>query len=212
MIHTTGELLSKISANDSFDDSLFIRGVVHQLLHMYSNVYEFRYYFTFKKTRKRFSKEYHNPYKMSIFEEQFYLDTGDLVVRNCCSVLRKISVLKGQLMTSFAIDEMENMRDKVAEIQAKRYAPYRLIFKKSKSYKKLKVYYERSLLEYINYLYKVASVITCSNYRIPKVFGKQFLLENAVSLRLLNIDNDVVAAIKEVIEGLRKDLADLRSL
>jgi len=74
------------------------------------------------------------------------------------------------------------------------------------------MYYERSLQEYIEYLYKFACIITASNYRIPLVLKRQFLEEEAVSLRLLNSDDDTVALLMELIISLRVNLATLRDL
>ena len=205
-------LLKKVSAKDQFDLKLFISGLVRQMTELNSNIYEFAYYFTFKRARKAFSREYYDPYDMFIEEMQFFKDTNDLVVINTCSVREKIIAFKVELMKRYLIDEMENSIDPTAIEQSQRFAPYRMVFKKSKSYKKLKVYYERSILEYIEYLYKAACVLTASNYRIPLVLKKQFLKEEALSLRLLDTDNDIVVLLQEFITGLRKDLAELRSI
>lgn len=205
-------LPSKITANDPFNLSLTIRGLVFQLIPMSSNVYEYAYYFTFKRSRKSYAHEFNDAWKMPIDKQRFFLDTGDLVVINCCSVENKILDLKIELMRRFAINEKENYQDEVAHAQAKRFEPYRMMYKNSKSYKKLKMYYERTILEYIEYLYKIACVLTASSYRIPLILKKQFLLEDNLSLRLLNSDDDTVVLLMNVMTSLRIDLANLRSL
>lgn len=205
-------IIKKISAKDPFELRLFINGLIRQMVNMNSNIYEFAYFFTFKRSRRAYSLEYNDPYDMYIHEMHFFIDTKDPVVINTCAVRERIIAFKVALMRKYLVDEIENLTDATAIAQSKRFAPYRMLYKKSKSYKKLKVYYERSILDYIEYLYKVACVLTASNYRIPLVLKKQFQAGEELSLRLLDTDNDVIVLLIELITGLRKDLADLRSI
>jgi len=203
---------NKILASDQFDLRVCISGLIYQLMGMSSNAYEFAYYLTFKRSLKEYAMEFNDAFDKIITDPSFFLETGDRIVINCCSVDSKILKCKRELMQRFLIDEMDNCQDKIAIAESKRYAPYRMLYKRSKSYKKLIMYYERSLQEYIEYLYKFACIITASNYRIPLVLKRQFLKEEAVSLRLLNSDDDTVALLMELIISLRVNLATLRDL
>jgi len=204
--------IDKISASDPFDQQLSIRGLIYQMTQMNSNLYEYAYYLTFKRACKEYADIFKDAYDMPIDEQCFFLGTGDQLVLNCCSSYDKILSLQRELMRRFFIDEIDNLQDKVAEVQSRRYAPYRLLYKRSKSCKRLKMQYERTLLDYIEYLYKFACVFTASNYRIPLVLKRQFFKEEEASLRLLNSDNDTVALLIEAIIGLRADLEALRQL
>jgi len=202
----------KIYANDPFDLNLCVRGVIIQLVEMTSNIYEFAYYFTFKRSRKDYAAEFNNPFTMPITDMEFFLDTGDAVVLSCCSVDDTLLALMVELTQRFGIDQEDNLEDPVAQAQSRRFAPLRQVSKKSKSYKRLKINYERSVVDYIAYLYQIAAVITASRYRIPLVLKKQFLLPETVSLRLLNDDDLTVALLKDTIIRLRQNLADFREL
>jgi len=147
---------------------------------------------------------------MPIDDEDFYFDTGDHVVRNCSSTLAKMEVLQNDICIMFAIPSTHLHLYEDALRESQRYAPYRLQYKKSKAYKKLMLSYDRAQVEYIDYLFKIACAITASNYRIPLVLRKQSLLEESISLRLLDTDNTIVAMIKEIIIGLRADLKNFR--
>jgi hypothetical protein len=209
---TSGNPPQKITAGDPFDYQLFLRGVANQILQMNSNVYEFAYYFTFKRTRKDYANEFNDPYDMPIDQEQFFLETGDPVVINCCEVTKKICLVKREILKLLCIEEFDNDNDPIADLQSARYAPYRLTFKRSKNYKKLKMAYERALVAYLEYAYTVACAITASKYRIPQILKKQYLLDDTLSLRLLNSDNPVVDLLIDMIIGLRVDLAALRAI
>ena len=211
-MESLNNLATKVRATDQFEILLLMRGVARQLADINGNLYEFRYYFTFKRTRKAFSLAYNDPYEMPIDNEDFYFDTGDQVVRNCNSSLGKTEQLQNDICTMFAINIHNFHKDEDALRESKRYAPYRLQYKKSKSYKKLMFFYDRALVEYIDYLFKIACAITALNYKIPLVLKKQFLLEESVSLHLLDTDNTVVAMIKETIIGLRADLKNFREV
>jgi len=198
--------IDKISASDPFDFQLSIRGLIYQLMEMHSNIYEYAYYFTFKRTRKEYAREFNDAFEMPITEQSFFLDTGDRVVIHCCNVETKLLDLQEELTRRFLIDLMDNCQDQVAEVQSKRFAPYRMLYKKSKSYKKLKIYYEKTLVQYIEYLYKMGCVFTASTYRVPLVLKRQFLKHESLSLRLLNCDDDTVALLMDYIVSLRVEL------
>lgn len=204
--------IDKISVSDQFDAQLSIRGLIFQLAEMGNDMYEYSYYLTFKKTYKEDARVFNDAHEMPIEEQSFFLKTGDPFVINCCSVENKILDLKDELMRRFQIDEMDNTEDEVAEVQSERHVLYLLFYKRSKSYKRLKIQYERALLEYISYFYKFACVFTASNYRIPLIFKKQFLKDEAISLKLLNSDDDTVALLMEYIISLRVDLDAWRNL
>jgi hypothetical protein len=204
--------IEKISANDQFDLQLSIRGLIFQLVKMSEDIYEYAYYLTFKKTCKADAELFNNAWEMPVTHPHFFMETGDHLVINCCSVQKKIQDLIDELMRRFQIDDIKVREDEIAIIQSERHAPHMMIYKRSKSYKRLKLEYERTLLEYIYYFYKIACVCTASKYRIPLVLKRQFLKEEAVSLWLLNSDDDTVALLMEYIVSFRIDLAGVREL
>ena len=202
----------KITANDIFNRRISIEGLIFQLTQMNNNLYEFAYYFTFKRSRKSYRNEFYDPYEVQIPEWEFFRGIEDPVVQHCYSTGMLLHDLAHELLKRTGKDILHYRKDREGWAEAERFAPFSLISKNSKSYKRLKLYYERSLIEYIEYCYKYACVFTASKYRIPQVFKKQFLLEEAVSLRLLNSDDDIVAMLIECIGSLRQLLADFRAL
>jgi len=112
-------------------------------------------------------------------------------------------------MLRFGIDEEEDGEDETIILQAGRFKPYIL---RSKSYKKLRLYYERTIAETIDSLYLYACAITAESNKIPLVLKKQFKLPEQECLKLLNQDDNNVVLIKELIIGLKKDLNEIRLL
>jgi hypothetical protein len=86
------------------------------------------------------------------------------------------------------------------------------VYMYTKSYKKLKVYYERTLISHINYLYTIACMFSASKYRIPRVLKNNFKIDDPASLRLLNHDDGLITLISEAIELLMGHLQDLNKL
>jgi|GEM_PF-1585839 len=202
----------KVSRNDPFDLHLSIRGLGVMITYMHSDLYEYMYYLTFKRAMKSHSNEFSNPWLQPIEHHDFFEKTGDPFVNNLYSTTGKLIDAKHELTLRWGIDEEEDLRDDGIVAQAQRYHPYLLLFKKSKSYKKLTAYYERALTELISCLYSYACACTAKSYKIPLVLKKQFDLPVPESLRLLNHDDAHVALLKDLIIDLYTDLNELRLL
>ena len=211
-METIENKVKKPSANDPFDLDLLIRGVLLQLIEMGSNLYEFSYTFTFKRTMKAYAGEFNDPFEKMIDQWDFFLDTGDPVVINCVRVEQMINKLAHDLRVLFGLDLQDVVADQMARHESARFAPLRLLYKRSKSYKQLKLCYEQSILDYIAYFYRIATVITVGKYKIPPIFNKQFILDEHVSLWLLNSDDATVVLLQDMIGLLRLQLEDLRAV
>lgn len=202
----------KVSRNDPLDLKLSVRGLGVSITYMHSDLYEYMYYLTFKRSMKSHSREFSNPWEQSIDHLDFFEHTEDPFVQNIYSATGKLIDAKQELCIRWGIDEEEDLGDPVIAAQAQRYKPYLLLFKRSKSYKKLTGYYERALSEFITCLYMHACAYTAGSFKIPQVLKKQFDLPVPDSLRLLNHDDHTVALLAELISGLDKDLVELKIL
>jgi len=209
---TLNNKVEKPTANDPFDLTLLIRGMVLQLIQMSSNVYEFAYTFTFKRTMKAYKEEFYDPFDKMVEDQEFFLATGDPVVINCVHAENIFHDIKNTVMMRFRLNLEDLVKDPATYRESLRFAPLRLHYKRSKSYKKLKSCYERSLLDYIKYLYQIACVITIEKHRIPAVFNKQFVSNEEQSLWLLNSEDATVTLLKDGIAVIRKQLQQLREL
>jgi hypothetical protein len=202
----------KVSRNDPFDLSLSIRGLGVMITYMHSDLYEYMYYLTFKRAMKTHSREFSDPWEQAIDNLDFFAQTDDPFVLNLHSASIKLINAKHELNIRWGIDEEEELSDDHIVFQSQRYRPYLLLFKRSKSYKKLTAYYERSLTEFIDCLYSYACAYTAQSFKIPLVLKRQFKLPGPESLRLLNQDDNNVALLKELITNLSKDLEELKLL
>lgn len=202
----------KVSRNDPFDLNLSIRGLGVIITYMHSDLYEYMYYLTFKRSMKSHQKEFSDPWAPHIDNLDFFLETGDPFVLNLYSATLKLINAKRELTLRWGIDEEEELADPYIVAQSTRFRPYLLLFKKSKSYKRLTAYYERALSEYISCLYSYACAFTAESFKIPLILKRQFDLPGAESLRLLNQDDHNVALLKDLITDLSKDLEELKAL
>jgi hypothetical protein len=201
-----------ISRNDPFDLDLCIRGLGVLLTHLHSDAYEYLYYFTFKRTMKSYAKEFNHAWEVSIDHDSFFEGSDDPFVVNCRKVQHKLIDCKQQLLLRFGIDEDEDLNNWSMILEARRFRPYILVHKRNKSYKKLKLHYERALSGYIESLYLYACALTVQSYKIPLLFKRQFTSQEALPLRLLNKDDANVDLLIGLITGLKKDFYDLRLL
>jgi hypothetical protein len=202
----------QVSRNDPFDLSLSIRGLGVMITYMLSDSYEYMYYLTFKRTMKLYVKDFNDAWLKAVEDADFFLGTGDPFVPICHSATIKLMEAKKELCLRWGIDEVEDLQDLAIILQAQRFSPYILIYKQSKSYKKLTQYYERALSEYIECLYLYACAFTALSYKIPLVLKRQFRLPEPEGLRLLNQDDNNVDLLKELIVDLKKDLVDFKAL
>lgn len=196
--------------SDTFDLKLSIRGLAHQIMYTYSDLYEYAYYFTFKRGVKVYEHKFQDPFDSHLMDDEFLSNSSNPLVRNCYRVIKRLSDCRNELIFNWGIDEEEDLANKIIHQQAMRYNPYKLNYKVGKSYKRLQLFYERTLAENIAYYYLFASAITAQNYRIPEVFRKQFELPVPECLRLLNQDDHNVFLLAKLICGLNDDLNELK--
>jgi hypothetical protein len=202
----------KISRNDPFDLNLCIRGLGNLVTYMHAECYEYMYYFTFKRALKSLSKDFQNAWEEPFETTSFFIDVDDSFVRLCLESSQKIYHFKEDLILRFGILEEDDLEDEEIILQSARFKPYFLVHKRSKSYKKLKTFYERSAKDNIESLYLYACAITAASYKIPLILKKQFTLAEKDTLRLLNHDDATVELIVDLIIALRKDLEIFQGL
>jgi hypothetical protein len=200
----------KISNKDPFDYKLTIQGLGVILTYMHSDLYEYMYYLTFKRSMKSYAKEFNDAWEQSIDHDEFFQGTTDPIVRNCHQAHGKIVECKQELILRFGIDETEDMDSREVITEAQRFHPFQLLFKRSKTYKKLSHYYERTLAGFIECLFIYACSITAENYRIPLVLKRQFKLPSEEWFRLVNHDDATVELLQVLAMDLYQDLLALR--
>lgn len=196
----------KPSRNDPFDLNLCMRGLGTLITHMHSDVYGYMYYFTFKKSFKSYARDFKDPWEQHIEHLDFFENVDDPLVKNCLLTMGRLIDYKMELNLIFGIDEISDLEDEAIVTESNRFKIYFLVYKRSKSYKKLKLYYERTLLGFIENLTLYAYALTAGSYKIPLVLRRELKLPGEESLRLLNHDDSNVAMLKELIVGLKKDL------
>lgn len=203
----------RVSTKDQFNLNSSIRGLALLTMYIYSDIYEYMYYFTFKKVMKSYSQNFNHAWDQYIGEVEFFEQIDDPFVQNCLHTETKLINFKLELMVRFGInDEPEETEDETVILQAGRFRPYILQSKRAKSYKKLRLHYERTITETINSMYLYACSITAQSNKIPLVLKRQFKFPEQECLKLLNQDDDNVELIKGLIVGLKKDLNEIRLL
>jgi len=202
----------KVSRNDPFDLNLSIRGLGVMMTYVHSDLYEYMYYLTFKRAMKSHVKDFKDAWDQHIEDLEFFRDTNDIFVLNCFSAAFRIIAAKQELVVRWGIYEQEDLLTREIISESYRFLPGILIFKRSKSYKKLTAYYERALSECIEAFYFYACIFTASSNKIPLVLKRQFKQPGAASLRLLNHDDHNVQLLSDLITGLTKDLEELKAL
>ncbi|NRF38336.1 hypothetical protein [Pedobacter foliorum] len=202
----------KPSRNDPFDLNLCMRGLGVVITNMHSDVYEYIYHFTFKKTMKSYGQDFKDPWEQHIEHEAFFREIDDPFVHNALNTMTRLIEYKVDLSLRFGIDEEEDLQNEIINLESIRFHPYRLLFKRSKSLKKLKLYYDRTISGFIESLSLYAYALTAQSNKIPLVLKRQLKLPEQDSLRLLNHDDSNIELIKELIIGLMKDLSHFRSL
>ncbi len=202
----------KNSRNDIFDLNLCIRGLGNLVTDLHSDIYEYAYILTFRRSMKIYAKEFYDPDDAPMNDLEYFLTTGDLYVTNCYWSIIKLIDYKLELTKRFGIDETDDLLNDAIILESERYKPYCLISKRSKSYKKLVLYYERLLVESIKSLYTYACVLTAQSYKIPRVLTKQFELAEPDCYRLLNSDDNNVLLLNALIVDLKIVLLDLKRI
>ncbi|SDJ49342.1 hypothetical protein SAMN04487898_10378 [Pedobacter sp. ok626] len=202
----------KISRNDPFDLNLCIRGLGVQVTYMHSDVYEFVYHFTFKKSLRLYAKDFKNPWEQSIDDHDFFLKIEDPVVQSVLTAMEKLIDYKLEIALRFGIDEVADLSNEFIVAQAWRFKTYRLVYKQSKSYKKLIPYYDRTLAGIIATLSLYACTLTAQSYKIPRVLKAQLDLPDMDNFRLLNRDDNNVDLLINLIVDLKKSLDGFRAL
>lgn len=202
----------KISRNDTFNLNLCIRGLGVSVTYMYSDIYEFVYHFTFKKSMKLYRKDFKDPWEQSIDDHDFFLKIDDPVVQNTLAAMEKLMDYKIEIYRRFGVDEEEDLSDEFVVSQALRFKTFRLVYKQSKSYKKLRSYYDRTLSSVIANLSLYACALTAQSYKIPLALKSHLNLPDFDNFRLLNRDDNNVELLIDLIVELKKSLDGFRVL
>ena len=202
----------KTSTNDPFDLDTCTRGLSILMTSVHSDFYEFVYYLTFKKAFRQYYSEFNDPWESPIAEDDFFNEIDDPVVQNCLKAFTIIGDRKGELNEWFGIDDFEDGQTAKYVFEGMRFKPYQSFYKRARSYKKLKLCYERSLAEFIHSLFLYACALTAQSNKIPLLLKKQFNLSNDDAFRLLNQDNDLVVLLITLMKALKKLLNELRLL
>lgn len=202
----------KTSTKDPFDLDTCIRGLSMLLSSVHSDLYEFVYFFTFKKSFKAYYSEFNNPWELPVEDGFFFEDIEDPYVQNALMTFSRIGAFKDELNVRFGIDEDGDREDAKYVFEGMRFKPYQAFFKRSKSYKKLTLSYERSLSELIHSLFLYASALTAQSNKVPLLLKRQFKLPGDESFRLLNLDDDQVVMLISLMKELRKKLNEVRLL
>jgi hypothetical protein len=202
----------KLSRNDPFDLNLCMRGLGVLITYMHSDIYEYVYHFAFKKPLKSYARDFKDPWEQPIEHDDFFKELNDPVVTNSLHTMERLIDCKLELNLRFGIDEIEDLDNDVIVSESDRFKPYLLVHKRSKSYKKLKQYYERTLTGFIESLSLYACALTAQRYKIPLVLKRQLSLPGQESLMLLNQDDNNVELIKDLVIALKQDLSDFKSL
>jgi hypothetical protein len=200
----------KISSKDPFDYKVTIHALGVILTYMHTDLYEYMYYLTFKRSMKSYAKEFNDAWEQSIDHDEFFEGTTDPIVRNCHQAHGKLIECKQELILRFGINEIEDLHSREIVTEAQRFHPFQLLFKRSKSYKKLSNYYERTLAGFIECLFIYACSITAERYKIPLVLKRQFKASSEDWFRLLNADDPTVELLQSLIMDLHQDLSSLR--
>jgi hypothetical protein len=202
----------KISNKDTFDYILTIRGLGVVLTYMHSDFYEYMYYLTFKRSMKSYAKEFNDAWEQSIDHDEFFQGSTDLLVRNCYQAHGRIVECKQELILRYGINEVEDVESREIITEAQRFHPFQLLYKRSKSYKKLSLYYERTLSGFIECLFIYACSITAENYKIPLILKRQFKQPVDAWFRLLNHDDPTVELLERLIMDLQHELTGLQHI
>ena len=200
----------KISNKDIFDYRLTIQALGVILTYMHTDLYEYMYYLTFKRSMKSYAKEFNDAWENSIDHDEFFEGINDRIVQNCFETHGKIIDCKQELILRFGLNEAEDLESRQIITEAQRYHPFQLLFKRSKSYKKLSLYYERTLEGFIECLFIYACSLTAEKYKIPLVLKRQFKGPVEDWFKLLNHDDPTVELLQSLILDLHRELGTLR--
>jgi hypothetical protein len=202
----------KIYVTDPFNYTQSLRGFNLRLAIMQSDIYNYGCTWAFRKEYKAFADEFEDRWQELDTDPNFFLLTENPWVIHTVNVRHTMLKLGYGLVQRFGLDWGIDQYDSEITAQSNRYAPFELVYVYSKSTKKLKLYYERTVIGHINYLYTIACMFSAGKYRIPRVLKHNFKIDDPASLRLLNHDDDLISLISEVIVELMGHLQDLNKL
>jgi hypothetical protein len=202
----------KIYVTDPFNKELSLRGFLLRLVFMHSDIFYYTCTWAFRKEYKAFADDFEDRWHELDTDPNFFLLTGNPWVIHGVEVRETLLQLVYGLGQKYGLDWCIDREDPEILAQSKRYAPYELVYMSTKSTKKLKLYYERTLISHINYLYSIACMFSAGKYRIPRVLKHNFKIDDPASLRLLNHDDELISLISEVLELMMGHLQDLNKL
>jgi hypothetical protein len=201
----------KISVNDPFDLRQSVRGFNVQLSLMQSDIYFFYFTFALKRELKLYKADYWELFNALVYDIKIFADTSNAFVINGLRIREEICAVNKVVSLRFGLELEDEIKNPVIVAESRRYRPYCLWHKKSKSYVRLRIYYERTLLSHLHYLYKMACVYTASKYRIPPILARQFNLPDSISFHLLDQENDTVMLIINLIEKIIVHYREVRA-
>lgn len=202
----------KIYATDPFNYRLSLQGFNVRLFFMQSDLYHYAWTWAFRKEYKAFAADFDDRLQEMAGDFDFLLRTENPWVMHAVEVRKTMLQFTNLVRQNYGLDWLIDQTDPLISAQSKRYAPFQLMYTSRKSTKKLKLYYERTLISHINYLYTIACMFSAGKYRIPLVLKHHFQIDDAASLRLLNHDDDTVSLISNLITKMMGHLQELNQL
>ena len=107
------------------------------------------------------------PWQQYISESEFFEKIDDPFVQNCLNTEAKLINFKLELMLRFGIDDdTKETEDEAVVLQAGRFRLYILRSKRAKSYKKLRLHYERTITETLDSFVSLLPILTNRLVRI----------------------------------------------
>lgn len=199
-------MIMKISTKDAFDLNLFVRGMGNQLTYMHNDIIDYMYHMTVRGGQKVSREELLDMDRRGLFNSKVYRQSADRNVRICASIDCKIREYKSKLCYRWGIDELEDLQDDYIIVEAKRFSPKLLRFKKSNNYLRVRVFYGKVLTGFVDCLYTYVCAATAQSYKIPLLRKKQFELCNRYDLRFHNDSEDIVRFINTLIDEIMDDV------
>jgi hypothetical protein len=203
----------KINCADPFDLDLTLRGFNVQLMFLDADLYDFCYNFAFKRHRKGYAWRYKVDYVRLFENSEIFMETGDKVIIHVIKYRKLVQEFRDKLEHLFLIDGYEDshFREDVMK-ESERYHPYYEYSKARYDYMDLLDFYEGSISRIMYYIYRMASVLTASKYRIPNSFINRYREDKPESFYLLDTDSEIIALMKQLIIDMGALATELRNM
>ena len=203
----------KASVNANFDRNLCLRALGVRLTFMRSNTYEYLYHMNFKRRMRRYSRTYRDPFKQHISKIEFFDGNKDPFYQHIYDVHILLRDWQNDFMYRMGcLSSWDDVQDEDILRESWRYADRNLVLKRSKSYDRLKLHFEKALVSYIHVVYRYACVLTVKNHRLPHQFKPLLSVYDNSSLRLLNTDDDHVCFLIDLLAKLVRHYKAVKKL